>query len=422
MEDDPYSIIVTAVLLSAFFSGIEIAFVSANKLKIELGKQKGEISGIIYGKFLNNPARFITTMLLGNNISLVIYGLAMAALLEPFISPYFSNSSLVLLIQTIISTIVILIFSEFLPKVIFGQYPNRMLKVFLLPASFFYFISYPFVSFITWISDLFLLNILKIENPNSEKKYDLADLNNYLDEISSTDEGGPEELENEIQILQNVLEFSQVKARECMVPRNEITSISVDDSINKLSKKFISSGHTKIIVYRDTIDNIIGYVHASEMFRNPESIKNILLPVSMVPETMTAEEVLKIFIQKKRSMAVVLDEYGGTSGIITLEDIVEEIFGEIVDEHDKDNTVEEKLDDQRYLFSARLEVDYLNEMYGLRLPKSETYETIAGYVIDQHESIPEQGEIIKTDDYLIEIKKVSGNRIELLEIQPHIPE
>lgn len=422
MEDDPYSIIIAAVLLSAFFSGIEIAFVSANKLKIELGKQKGEISGIVYGKFLNRPSRFITTMLLGNNISLVIYGLAMAALLEPLISPWFSSSSIILLIQTIISTVIILLFSEFLPKVVFGQYPNRMLKLFLIPASLFYYLSYPFVSIIIRISDFFLLNILRIENPHREQKYDLSDLNHYLDEISSNDDGRPDELDNEIQILQNVLEFSQVKARECMVPRNEITSISEDDSINNLSNKFISSGHTKIIVYRETIDNIIGYVHASEMFRNPNSIKTILLPVSMVPETMTAEEVMKIFIQKKRSMAVVLDEYGGTSGIITLEDIVEEIFGEIVDEHDKDNTVEEKLDEHRYLFSARLEVDYINETYGLHLPKSDTYETIAGYVIDQHESIPEQGEIIKTDDYLIEIKKVSGNRIELLEIQPNIPD
>ncbi len=415
MDDHPSTIIILSLLFSAFFSGIELAFVSANKLKIEIEKKKGLLSSKIYGNLMQHPSRFITTMLLGNNISLVVYGLAMAIVLEPFFNKWVSNDVLVLFLQTVVSTLIILFVAEFLPKVIFSKSPNRTLRIFAIPVVIIYYLFYPLVSFIISLSNVALRYFFGVKNEDEEVDFNLLDLDHLLKEVSS-DNDSEDELSHEIQILQNVLEFSSVKARECMVPRNEITALSIDDSMEKLKEVFLETGHSKVLIYRDTIDNIIGYVHSSELFKRPKSIKNILLPISVVPETMPADEIMELLIKQKRSLAVVVDEYGGTAGILTLEDVVEEIFGEIEDEHDTDDLIEKKISDNEYIFSARIEVDHINEEYHLDIPESDNYETLAGFIIEHYASIPKDGEEIEIGNFLFKILSVSGNRIELVRL------
>jgi CBS domain containing-hemolysin-like protein len=416
MGSDPFLIILISLIFSAFFSGIEIAFISSNKLKIEVDKNKGEIVFGFFSKLLKQPSRFITAMLLGNNISLVIYGLAMGSILTPIISGVTENGVLILLFQTIISTIVILILAEFLPKVIFSQNPNRSLKIFALPVFITYYVFYPLVSFVNIVSNFIFKFILRIEISEQKLTYGLVDLDHYLKDISSGN-NGEEELDNEIQILQNVLEFNSVKARECMVPRNEIIAVEIHDEILEVLQKFLDSGHSKILVYRGTIDHIIGYVHSSDLYDKPSSVRHILRPISIVPETMAADEVMSSFIKKHQSMAVVVDEFGGTAGILTLEDVVEEIFGEIEDEHDKDELVENKISDEEFVFSSRLEVDYINETYDLNLPKSDNYETLAGLIIEHYESIPVKGDRIIIGVFEFDILSVSNNKINEIRLQ-----
>lgn len=410
MESDPFLIIVGSLILSAFFSGIEIAFVSANKLKIEVDKNKGVLAFRFFSKILKHPSRFITAMLLGNNVSLVLYGLAMGSILTPVIGLFTQNGPVILLIQTIVSTVVILILAEFLPKVIFSQNPNKSLRIFALPVFITYYLFYPFVSVVNACSNFVFKRILKVDASEQKLTYGLVDLDNYLKEISSGDMAA-EELDNEIQIMQNVLEFNSVKARECMIPRNELIAVEIHDEVSDLLRKFLDSGHSKVLVYRGNIDRIIGYIHSSDLYKKPTAIKNILRPISVVPETMPADDVMNNFIKKRQSMAVVVDEFGGTAGILTLEDIVEEIFGEIEDEHDKDELVENKISETEYLFSSRLEIDYINEEYGLNLPKSDNYETLAGLIIEHFESIPEKGERIVIDNFEFDIVSVSNNKI-----------
>ncbi|GAB4374785.1 MAG: hemolysin family protein [Salibacteraceae bacterium] len=414
--------ILAALALSAFFSGMEIAFVSSNKLKIELDKKLGLLPARLYSFFLRHQSKFISTLLLGNNIALVVYGIFMAEVLEPPLRQAFTFipaggpiETVILLLQTIISTLVILIFAEFLPKVLFRINPNRKLELFTLPVIL---ICMPLFFLVWGIFELvgYVMGLFNIKFQENEYSFGKVDLDHYVREVSAGNEQS--ELGNELQIFQNALDFSKIKARECMVPRNEIEALSFDDSIENLRQRFIETGFSKILIYKETIDNVIGYVHSFELFKKPTAIKNILRPVAIIPETTTADKVLKILIEQKKNVALVVDEYGGTSGMLTLEDIVEEIFGEIEDEHDSEELIEREISPGVYHFSARLEIDYLNEEYDLQLPESDDYETLAGLVIAKNEDIPEVGECIEVGPYIIEIKKVSGNKIEEVVLRP----
>jgi putative hemolysin len=415
--------IILTLILSAFFSGMEIAFVSSNRLKIELDKKLGLYPARIYSFFNKNQSKFISALLLGNNVALVVYGIFMADLLEDPILKWLSlipnegaTKVLVLLIQTIISTVVILIFAEFLPKILFRINPNRKLDLFIVPVLI---ICGP-IFFLVWLIFELIGYVLKLFNtPFEESEYALGrvDLDHYIKEAAATS-SEVSEIENELQIFQNALDFSSIKARECMVPRNEIQALEFNDSIEVLSRTFIDTGYSKILIYKDSIDNVIGYVHSFELFGRPSAIKNILRPMAIIPETTTADKVLKTLIDQKKNVALVVDEYGGTSGMLTLEDIVEEIFGEIEDEHDLEESIERKLPDGGFAFSARLEIDYINESYNLNLPVSEEYETLAGLIIEENEDIPDQGDSLIVGDFEVEISKVSGNKIEEVILRP----
>lgn len=407
--------LVLAMIASAFFSGLEIAFISANRLKIELDKKKGTISAKILSSFLKKPAKFIGAMLLGNNIALVIYSILMSKLLEPIIVQNITqNEVLLLLIQTIISTLIVLFFAEFLPKALFRINPNKVLTIAAVPILIIYGILYPFTYFTVGISNI-ILKIFKVDTSESDLAFSKIDLEDFVANIQERQHEG-DEIDSEIQIFKNALNFSDLKVRECMIPRTEIISMDVEKSIDELKDKFIEHGLSKILIYRDSVDHIIGYTHSKELFKNPETIKSILLPVSIVPEVMSANELLKKIIKERRSIAVVVDEFGGTSGMLTLEDIIEEIFGEIEDEHDVEDLIENQLDEHTFQFSARSEMDYLNEKYKLELPESDEYETLGGYLIFIHESIPEKGEVIFTQNYTYTIDKVSNNKIELITV------
>jgi putative hemolysin len=402
-------IIITTLVASAFFSGIEIAFISANRLKIELDKKQGSYSGSILSYFVKNSPKFISTLLLGNNLALVIYGIYMATALEPNISKFVTNEPLILLTQTILSTLIVLITAEFVPKAIFRINPNRTLNL----VSFFLVIVYVILfipTFITTgISKLFL-RLFKVDISSSEQAFTKIDLDDYVRDINDRmDEKA--EMENEMQILQNALDFDTIKVRDCMVPRIEILAFNIEDSIEDLKAKFIETGYSKILIFRENIDNVIGYVHSFELFKKPETIKQILLPISIVPEANLIEELLEKFTTQKRSIALVVDEFGGTSGLITVEDIIEEIFGEIEDEHDGDELMEKELDDGDYLFSARNEIDYINEKYKLNIEESNEYTTLAGLVLAELEEIPQKGDSFFHKDYIIEITQVSENKV-----------
>ena len=408
--------LLAAMFFSALFSGMEIAFVSANKLKIELDKKQGRFSARILSLFLKQPAKFIGTMLLGNNIALVIYSILMARLLEPFVIENISDNKLIILItQTIISTILVLFFAEFLPKAVLRINPNRTLTIAAIPLQVIYLLLYPFTYFTVGVSNL-ILRLFKVDTSKSDLAFSKIDLEHFVTDIQERQEEG-EEIDSEIQIFKNALDFSDVKARECMVPRTQIVAMNVEDSLQELSNKFIETGLSKILIYRENIDHIIGYIHSKELFRKPENIKTILLPISIIPEVMSANEILQQFIKQRRSIAVVVDEFGGTSGIITTEDIMEEIFGEIEDEHDKEELIEEKINENEFHFSAMIEIDYLNDNYKFDLPQSDEYETLAGLIIHLHESIPEKEEAIKFENFEFIINEVSDNRIELITLK-----
>lgn len=408
--------LIFAMLASAMFSGLEIAFVSANKLKIELDNNKGNFTAKILSFFLKQPAKFIGAMLLGNNIALVIYSILMAKFLEPIIATHIINNEVViLLLQTIISTLLILFFAEFLPKAIFRINPNKVLTIAAIPITIVYYILYPFTYFTVGISNL-ILKIFKVDTSESDLAFSKIDLEDFVANIQENQNEG-EEVDSEIQIFKNALGFSEVKVRECMIPRTEITAMEVEKPIEELHKKFIETGLSKILIYRDSIDNIIGYAHSKELFKKPESIKSILLPVSIVPEVMSANDMLKKALKERRSIAVVVDEFGGTSGILTIEDVIEEIFGEIEDEHDKEEFIEQVIDENHYQFSARIEIDYLNEKYKLDLPVSDEYETLGGFIISINESIPENKEIIRTENFEFTIDKVSDNKVDMISLR-----
>lgn len=403
-------IIFITILLSAFFSGMEIAFVSANKMHIELEKKRAGFIPKILTKITQKSSKFITTMLVGNNISLVIYSYYMGSLLLKLLPVDGLNEFSILLLQTVASTLVILITAEFLPKTIFRIYANEVLKIFVVPAYVFYVIFHFFSEFITLISDFFLRIFFKTKYDEQQTEFSKEELGNYINEQLET--GNDEEVDSEIQIFQNALIFQNVKAREVMVPRTDIVAVEIHETVTNLKKLFIDTGLSKILVYKSSLDDVLGYVNAFELFKKPKMIKSILLPLELVPESMMINDILNSLMKKRKSVAVVVDEYGGTSGMITVEDIVEELFGEIEDEHDSQVFLEKKISDHQFNFSARLEVDYLNEEYNVNLPKSEAYETLGGFIIEHTENIPDEKEVLEIDNFEIKILKMSGAKID----------
>lgn len=412
----PLVIIIITLLASAFFSGLEIAFITSNKLRIELESKQGNWSAKILAYFNKYSSRYLGTMLLGNNIALVIFGIYMDEELKPVISQSISSPILILLISTFISTFVILIAAEFLPKNLFRINPNKTLSIFAFPLTLVYGLLYPFVMITIGFSEFILKKIFRVKMANDAATFTMIDLDNYLREGTAVVEKKAE-MDLGIQILQNALDFSSVKARECMIPRTEIIAMEVNESIENLKQKFIQTRLSKILIYEKNIDNIIGYTYSKELFKSPTSIKNILLPVSIVPESMAASEVLTVFIQQNKSIAVVVDEFGGTSGILAMEDVMEEIFGEIEDEHDKEELIDKQLGDNEYIFSARLETDYINNKYRLSLPILDNVETISGLIMNYHESIPKVNEEIRIDNLLFKIISTTRTRIETVNLK-----
>lgn len=418
-------IITLSLVFSAFFSGMEIAFVSANKIHIEIEKKQEGLLAKILTRLTKKPSKFIATMLIGNNIALVVYGLYMGELLMNwFIKILPSSNAFVqamltdfsLFTQTVISTLIILVTAEFLPKVLFQIYANTLLKFLALPAYMFYVLFSVLSEFVMKVSDFILKTFFKTDGDEVQLAFSKIELGDYITEQMETVEE-EDIIDSEIQIFQNALEFSEVKAREVMVPRTEIMAVELHETPKNLAKLFTETGYSKILVYKDTIDNIIGYVHSYELFKKPKTIKSILLPVEFVPETMLIHDILNVLTKKRKSMAVVLDEYGGTSGIMTVEDIVEELFGEIEDEHDSTDLHEEQIEDAIYKFSARLEVDYINENYKLELPETDEYETLGGLIMNNTGEIPEQDSQIKIENFLFTILEVSSTKIDLVTLE-----
>jgi CBS domain containing-hemolysin-like protein len=402
------------LLASAFFSGMEIAFVSSNKLKIELDIQQNNLISKIINLYSQNPALYITTMLIGNNIALVVYGICMTQLLNPLIRMSTNSEIFILLTNTVISTIIILLTAEFLPKVIFRIQPNLILKIFSLPVFFFYIIFYPISRISLIISNLFISVVLrkKIDNKNNKHVFGKIDLNNLIQE--HVDEDNKQEEDSEIKFFINALDFSNVKIRDCMIPRTEITAVELETPISEILQLFTESGYSRILVYKESIDNVIGYVHSALLFRGPKNISDCMTDIIVVPETMGAQKLLKLFTSKHKSIALVIDEFGGTSGMITIEDIMEEIFGEIEDEHDNVNLIEKKISDTEYLLSGRQEIEYINEKFSLKIPESEEYETLAGWILFNYHNLPLENQEIKIDKYRIKIKKILNARIDLV--------
>ncbi len=415
MSPTSLAIIVISLILSAFFSGMEIAFVASNKLHIELMKKRGELNARLLSPLLKSPSRFIATMLVGNNIALVVYGTEMAQVLEPFIRYVSSIDSIILLLQTLISTALVLVTAEFIPKIVFGLNANKFMSLFAIPALLFYYGLYFIVSLVISLSNFILKHFLGISQPDTKPVFGRIDLQKYIEEqtagLKVEDEQDPE-----IQIFQNALDFSKVKARECMIPRNEIVAIETNEPIENLKEKFIETGFSKIVVYKDNIDQVIGFTHSYELFKQPKDIKSILLPIALIPETITANEVLNLFIKERKSVALVVDEYGGTSGLLTVEDVVEEIFGEIEDEHDSIILEETKIDENTFIFSGRFEIDFLNQKYQLNLPESEDYETLNGLILFKHQSIPLVNENITLEGFNFLILEVNKTRIEKVQL------
>lgn len=413
MENIP--LILWTLVFSAFFSGMEIAFVSSNKLRFELDKKQRSLSSSILSVFYRNPQQYISTMLVGNNVCLVIYGLMMAELLTPWLSAL-GSQFLITLVQTILATIIVLFTGEFIPKTIFRVNPNLWLKLFSWLLMFFYIILYPISSFSTWISvKLMKLSGIGFSSSAQENVFSRIDLN-YLIQESFENKESEKEFENEVKIFQNALDFSKVRLRDCSLPRTEIIALEYNTDVEVLKQTFIETGLSKIPIYKNDIDNIIGYIHTSEMFEHQKDWRKYINQIPIVPENMAAQKLMKLFMLQKKSIAVVVDEFGGTAGIVTLEDIIEEIFGEIEDEHDVRDYTAEQTAENEYLFSGRLEVKAANQKFNLDIPESDDYDTIAGFILHHHQHFPKLNEIIHIDHFSIKCIKVTNNRIELVRI------
>jgi len=416
-------IIIFSLLLSGFFSGMEIAFVSSNRLLQELDVKKKIIPARILSAFYTNPSRFIGALLLGNNIALVLYGIAVAKILEPVIIDMLpatlATNYVILLIQTILSTLLILIVAEFIPKVLFRISPNDILKAFALPVWIFYYAFFPIILLYIGISEIILKNIFRVKLEKDSYSFSAVDLEEYVKESIPNEPSN--DVNQEIQMIQNAIEFKHVKLRECMIPRTEIVALEISKNVDEYRKLLVESGHSKIFIYKESIDHIIGYVHVFDLFGNPNNVSDVIREIDPYPETTQANELLKNFIDNHKSVAIVLDEFGGTSGIVTMEDIIEEIFGEIEDEHDKDKDVEKQISDNKFIFSARLEIDYLNEKYKFNIPVLDDYETLAGYLIHNYKSIPSVNQKINIDHFRFTVMKSTGNRLDelIMEIDQH---
>jgi CBS domain containing-hemolysin-like protein len=397
---------------------MEIAFISSNKVYLGIEKLQDSFSSKILTKLTQNPSKFIAAMLIGNNVGLVIYGFYMGDLIMNWFSSFdFHFSSLSsLLIQTVLSTLVILITSEFLPKVFFQIYANSIVKILAFPAYIFYLLFYFVSTFIIWISDIILRKLFNTNGDQEQLFFSKIELGDYISQqMSSVHEN--DEVDSEIQIFQNALEFSGVKAREIMIPRTEISGAEIDSALEDLKNKFIETGYSKILVYQNSVDDIVGYVHSFELFKKPKTIKGVMIPVEFVPETMFIKDVMNLLTKKRKSVAIVLDEYGGTSGMLTIEDIVEELFGEIEDEHDEVETLIEKdLGDDNYLFSTRLDVEYINQVYKLAIPEDDSYSTLGGFIVDFTKEIPQKGDKIQIHNFHFTIKEATNKKIELVEL------
>ncbi len=423
---DISSIIISTIIvliLSAYFSGMEIAFVSSNKLRFEMDKEANKgISTRILSVFYEHPNNFISTLLVGNNIALVIYGMLMAQLLDIWFLGTLREQGfevLQLIIETLISTLVVLVTGEFLPKTIFKINPNGVMRFFAIPTMLFYIVLYPISKFASGLSKLLLRCFgMKVNKTDTDTSFTKVDLD-YLIQSNIEDVNNEDEINDEVKIFQNALDFSNVKVRDCIVPRTEIDAVDTETTLEDLKNRFVESGHSKIIIYKEDIDEILGYVHSSEMFKLKEgdSWTGSIREVPFVPETMTAHKLMKIFMQQKRSMAVVVDEFGGTSGIVTLEDLVEEIFGEIEDEHDSNNYVATDLGNGEYMLSARLEIEKINSMYDLELPESEQYLTLGGLILHEYQSFPKVNEVVKFGHWEAKIIKKTSTKIELVRLK-----
>ncbi len=424
---DYYSIIAVLIclLFSALFSGIEIAFISADKLRIELANKNGKLYGKLLSRFVKQPTRFIGTTLVGNNIALVLYSFFMATLLEPFLTTHLpssvNNDVTILILQTVLATFLVLVVAEFTPKSVFLIDPNGLLSGFAVPMTIIYYILYPVVSIIDKISKFTIIHILGFDYREDKPVFGLTDLNNYIKNTLSEEviEQKPDHLNPNprvnTKIFNNALEFKTVKVRECMIPRTEVVAVDVEDSLDELKEAFINSGHSKIVVYKESIDEVIGYCHSLELFKKPKSISQILTPIIIVPETMPANELMIQFITEHKSLALVVDEFGGTAGIVSIEDIIEEIFGEIQDEHDAEDWVELKIDENTYLISARHEIDYLNEKYNWEIPAGD-YDTLGGYILSITGEIPTTGNIIRVPPFTFTVMSMRENRIDNVKI------
>ena len=397
-----------AIVLSAFFSGVEIAFVSSNKLQLELDKGSGKISSRVITFFSSNESNFITTMLIGNNVSLVIYGIVMTKILTPSLECFAFNSYGLLFVQTIISTLIILISAEFLPKSIFKIYPNKILRIFSVPIFLFFILFTPFAWLFMHASRVIIKFFIGQELIESKQFFNKTDLDEYLNHINSNNEDNSSV---EVEMLQNTLELSSKKVRECMIPRTEIVALNINSSIEELRDKFIETKLSKILIYKHNIDSVVGYVHSSDLFRNPRNIRSLLLPIPFVPETMLAMKLLSDFIDEDKGVALVVDEFGGTSGMLTIEDVTEEIVGEIDDEYDTNLKLVEKINNNEYSILARLDVIAINKDFNLSLPESDEYETIAGLVLHYLENIPSENDVIDLEDYVITIKEVDDRSV-----------
>lgn len=422
---DSWIIVAITLFFSALCSGLEIAFNSINRLQLEVELTKNTFSAKLISLFLKNQSRFITSLLLGNNIALIIYGMCMAQLLLPtahwLLPDSVTNAFTILLVQTILSTLLVLLVGEFLPKVLFRINPNAILSFFALPTFVCYCLLYPLILVYTGLSEFVIKHVLRLKVDREEYKFSTVDLSDFIAEYADQ-EKADEDMQQEIQLFQNVMEFRSVKLRECMGPRNEIESVKLTDPIATVKERLEETKHSKLIVYSDNIDNIVGYVHLNDVVRTiaarrDATLAEIVRPIDFFPETYTADQLLKHLIQKHQGVAAVVDEFGGTAGIVTMEDIVEEIFGEIDDEYDIEEEAEKVLDDGGYLFSARLEIDYLNETYKLDLPVSDDYETLAGMIIHYCENIPEQGEELIVDKYKVKILKASDMKLDEVELR-----
>ncbi|NOY38121.1 MAG: HlyC/CorC family transporter [Chlorobi bacterium] len=408
-------IIIITILFSAFFSGMEIAYISANKLRLELDIKQDTYYSRILSLFSSNPGQYIVTMLIGNNISLVIYGIFMALVLNPFLQSFTHTETWILILQTIISTLIILVLAEFIPKAVFRLKPNEFLKWLGVPVWIFYFLFYPVSRFTIALSNGILKSFFRVKSPGVpvNQVFGISDLQHLVHESDISDE---EEEAHNLWIFQNALDFSKVKLRECMVPRTELVALEKNATLDEIRNTFVETGLSKILIYEESLDHITGYINIKDYFRDPVSVEEVLHPLPIVPESMPANKLLGMFVEDKKGIALVVDEFGGTSGIVTIEDILEEIFGEIEDEHDSSMLLEKQLGENQYLFSGRLEIDYLNNKYQLDIPEEDEYETLAGYILYRYESLPKPNQILKLDTFEIRIVKMTETRIDLVRL------